>query len=218
MRNHIKTLPLALTLLATITATPVLAGATLYWTAPGDDGMSGVATRYDLRRSMQLLTAPGFALADTVAGVPLPAPPGTTQSCDVALPVPGTRYYFAIKTVDDVGNWSAMSNVVSIDGSTTAADPMWPLALQLSSPWPNPARATMRFRIGAPATTSAFVDVFDAAGRRVRIVWQGILEAGWRDLEWDLRDDHGKTVARGVYFLRARFGTRVQVKHVIVSA
>ena len=41
---------------------------TLRWTAPGDDGLAGRATRYDLRYSKTLITAANFASATVVNG------------------------------------------------------------------------------------------------------------------------------------------------------
>jgi hypothetical protein len=58
---------------------------------------------------------------------------------------------------------------------------------------PNPARARLAFV--APAAARGVV-VFDAGGRRVR----GLELAGGRG-EWDLRDDVGRRVATGVYYL-----------------
>jgi chitodextrinase len=92
----------------------------LTWTAPGDDGLSGRATEYDLRYSTAAITAGNFASATRVTGVPAPSPPGSSESFTVNGLQPGTTYWFAIKTADDVGNWSLLSNVVS---RTTSSAP-----------------------------------------------------------------------------------------------
>ena len=94
--------------------------AILQWVAPGDDGTVGTASAYDLRWSNQPITAANFASATPVTAPPLTAAAGTAQSY-VALPLlPGQTYYFALRTVDDAGNWSAISNVVTFD--TPASD------------------------------------------------------------------------------------------------
>ncbi len=89
----------------------------LTWTAPGDDGTTGTASRYDLRYSTSEITAANFAAATQASGVPAPAAPGTQQSTNVSGLSPHTLYFFAIKTADEAPNWSGMSNVVS---ATTA--------------------------------------------------------------------------------------------------
>jgi phosphodiesterase/alkaline phosphatase D-like protein len=85
----------------------------LTWTAVGDDSLTGTASQYDLRYSTSLITAANFASATSAAGAPAPAASGTSQSHTVSGLQPATTYWFAIKTADDVSNWSGISNVVS---------------------------------------------------------------------------------------------------------
>jgi phosphodiesterase/alkaline phosphatase D-like protein len=85
----------------------------LTWTAPGDDSLAGTASQYDLRYSTSLITAANFSSATQVTGEPAPAAPGSSQGLTVAGLQPATAYWFAIKTADDVGNWSLLSNVIS---------------------------------------------------------------------------------------------------------
>ncbi len=65
--------------------------------------------------------------------------------------------------------------------------------------YPNPARdrAVIRFRLASTAIRSR-VQIFDAAGRRVRIL-DGPAAGGGNDLPWDLTDSRGRKVANGVY-------------------
>ena len=92
----------------------------LTWTAPGDDGSIGTATQYDLRYSTSTITSTNFAVATRWLSTPAPAAPGTSQTVTVTGLNSSTTYYFALKTADDVGNWSLISNVVS---RTTLAAP-----------------------------------------------------------------------------------------------
>jgi len=85
---------------------------TLKWTAPGDDGNYGTATMYDIRRSTTPIeTDDDFDAATAVEKPPFPKPSGTRQRADVEGLEPNTVYYFALKSVDDVGLWSPMSNL-----------------------------------------------------------------------------------------------------------
>ena len=108
---------LAMTALAVLIAITLVtrshaADLTLEWTAPGGDGLSGRAARYDLRWSRQFISDVGFALANTVSGLPTPGEPGTLEACTISGLDAGVTYYFAIKAADAAGNWSAMSNVL----------------------------------------------------------------------------------------------------------
>lgn len=96
-----------------VTGTLTTMSIALSWTAPGDDGSVGTATQYDLRMSTAAITAANFASATQVAGLPAPKVAGGAESFTVIGLTPNTTYYFAIKTADEVPNWSAISNVVS---------------------------------------------------------------------------------------------------------
>ena len=85
---------------------------TVAWTAPGDDGDEGRADAYDLRWSFAPITAGTWGAAAQVAGVPAPGEPGTAESH--AFDVAGKAdVHVALKTADEVPNWSGLSNVPS---------------------------------------------------------------------------------------------------------
>lgn len=86
---------------------------TLTWTTPGDDGMIGTASQFDLRYSTSPINANNFLNATRWTSMPSPAGPGTQQSVNVSGLQANTTYYFAIKTADEVPNWAPISNVVS---------------------------------------------------------------------------------------------------------
>jgi len=87
---------------------------TLAWTAPGDDSLSGQATRYHIRWSRSPISSlSDFATATPVTGTPLPVMAGGTQSTTVTGLTPSTAYWFALRTEDESGNLSALSNVLS---------------------------------------------------------------------------------------------------------
>lgn len=86
-------------------------GVRLTWTAPGDDGNYGRAKTYDLRYSTSPITDSSWQEAYQFIGEPRTAAAGTIQSCFISGLIARTKYYFAIKTVDEAGNWSILSNV-----------------------------------------------------------------------------------------------------------
>ena len=141
--NPMRCLALTAASLVTVATAAPAASLSIKWTAPGDDGMTGRAAVYELRFSKSPITAANYAQGIRIPGLPVPAVAGTPQSFVVAgLPDTGDLY-LAIKTSDDVGNWSLISNVlkrpaphVGVDSPTVAA------AISFSSPWPNPARST----------------------------------------------------------------------------
>jgi len=85
----------------------------LTWTAPGDNTHSGTATQYDVRYSTSKIIEGNWSFATQASGEPAPAQAGTAQSMTMQVPFPSQVYYFAIKTADEVPNWSELSNVTS---------------------------------------------------------------------------------------------------------
>jgi len=86
---------------------------TLTWRAPGDDGNTGTAAQYDIRYSMSPLIEAVWPSASQAADEPSPRPAGTADTFMVTGLAPNTKYYFALKTADEKGNWSAKSNITS---------------------------------------------------------------------------------------------------------
>jgi len=83
----------------------------LAWTATGDDGNTGRATKYEIRYSTALITAGNFGSATLVLGSPDPKPAGTAETFDVTGLSFSTSYYFAVKAFDEFNNAGGISNV-----------------------------------------------------------------------------------------------------------
>ena len=86
---------------------------TLTWTAPGDDSDVGTASQYDIRYSTSPITDANWDSA-THTGEPSPQPAGSTETFTVTGLSQATTYYFALKTADEVPNWSGISDVAVV--------------------------------------------------------------------------------------------------------
>jgi len=91
------------------TETPV----TLAWTAPGDDGSEGIAAWYFIRYSSDSSIIAEWDFAHCVLDKPTPKLAGTAEDFVVSYLSPDSNYYFAIRSEDDAGNLSALSNIAS---------------------------------------------------------------------------------------------------------
>jgi len=87
----------------------------LEWHAPGDDRLSGRAAGYDVRYVDSGFDGefPWSAAMQSV-DEPAPAARGTSESYRVTGLLPGTEYFFALRTVDGTGNWSEVSNTAQV--------------------------------------------------------------------------------------------------------
>lgn len=101
---------------------------TLVWLAPADDGnvsASGNASTYDIRYSTtgEINTSATWNAAFNCTGEPTPATPGDIEIFEVTGLSPDTTYYFALKTADEVPNWSDLSNSPNATTSPPAPTP-----------------------------------------------------------------------------------------------
>lgn len=116
---------------------------------------------------------------------------------------PGT-YHLDVR-VDDY-RIGLVKDVV-VNGSASGVDIATQLpAAALDAPWPNPASGLVSFRLRLTREGAASVAVFDLAGRRVRAWGDAAAAAGERVIDWDFRDDHGREVPAGRYYLRLEAG------------
>jgi len=69
-------------------------------------------------------------------------------------------------------------------------------------PSPQPARGEQRLTLSLPAPGRLRVEIYDVAGRSVRTLADAPYPAGSHRLSWDGRDDRGRPVPAGVYFIR----------------
>lgn len=72
----------------------------------------------------------------------------------------------------------------------------------LAAPAPNPFRTTTVIRFAAPRRGRASLRFYDVAGRLVRTLHDGWLEAGQHVRVWDRRNEQGGMSRAGVYFYR----------------
>lgn len=80
---------------------------------------------------------------------------------------------------------------------------------------PNPFRHTTRVLFELPRAVDVRLDVYDAQGRRVRVLRQHF-EAGRQGLDWDRRTEHGALAPAGVYLVRLHAGEHAATVRVVV--
>ncbi|MBA7614481.1 hypothetical protein ES703_21746 [subsurface metagenome] len=107
--------PSEITDLKAATGTPPTKKVILTWTAKGDDGIAGIASKYIIKRSTSPITTDAdFDSATTVHNNLRCKSNGEIESFTVKRLSANTIYYFAIKIQDEVPNTSIISNMVDI--------------------------------------------------------------------------------------------------------
>jgi hypothetical protein len=82
----------------------------LTWTAPGDDGIAGRATSYDIRYHTDQIDSVTWKVATACLAECVPSVAGTSESYTVTDLNPCTPYFFAIRAIDEASNRAGISN------------------------------------------------------------------------------------------------------------
>lgn len=91
-----------------------------------------------------------------------------------------------------------------------------PLHAQLLSGSPNPFGLSIEFKFALTKETSAYLSIYDVAGREVRRLLQDRMSAGEHKIIWDGTDDGGRLLGSGTYFCRLRAGDRLSSKRLVL--
>ena len=150
---------------------------------------------------------------------PGPSIPAGTAVAAYATPSVGQRFVgWSGSVVSDsvlihfqIDSDMSLTATFELDPATTDVASV-PVSWSLSPVVPNPGRGDFQFRIGSPSNAQADLSVLDAGGRRVRMLLRGAQPAGWRTITWDGRDEAGRRVAPGRYWLRLLAGGRTLVR------
>lgn len=83
-----------------------------------------------------------------------------------------------------------------------------PGSVTLYHNYPNPFNPSTSISFYLPFPSAVSLAVFDAGGRRVRILENGVLTGGRYSVQWDGSNDSGSPVSSGVYYCRLKAGKK----------
>ena len=122
--------------------------------------------------------------------------------------------YYKLSAIDVHGNESPFALV----GPSTTLDVSGgePPVLAFAPISPNPSTGTTALQFSLPRAARVTLAAYDASGRSVRKLVSAVEPAGARGLAWDLRDDSGRAVGPGIYFLRLEAEGRELTQRLVV--
>ncbi|MCD4828212.1 MAG: DUF1565 domain-containing protein [Candidatus Cloacimonetes bacterium] len=82
--------------------------------------------------------------------------------------------------------------------------------------YPNPFNPSTTIRCALPQDGNVSVRVYNARGQLVRTLVDGDMPAGYHDIVWDGRDNHGSAVGSGVYLCRMQAGSNSRVRKLLL--
>ncbi len=153
-----------------------------------------------------------------------PAPTITrAQQHALTLSLLGPWLDYALK--GDLGAWQEFQGLIAAGSGITTEQscdvvaiaeetaPGAAAGLRIESS-PDPFRGEAAIRLVLATGGPLELTVHDVGGRAVRTLLRGELPAGVQRTVWDGRDDRGRAVAAGVYFIRAATGEETAVRKV----
>jgi hypothetical protein len=87
----------------------------------------------------------------------------------------------------------------------------------LQAAYPNPFRGRTSIPYAVAEATEVDMVLYDVAGRRVRTLIEESHAPGWFLATWDGRDDGGRTLGSGVYYLSVRIGDLAENRKLLLT-
>ena len=154
---------------------------------------------------------PSISPAGNVAGVigsgPVDLPLGT--SADLVM---------AFSVADDLPGLLAALEAARVSWASLreGQDGQAPVRVELLPNLPNPFNPSTSIRFALPVPARARLVIYDLRGRLVRALLDSQVEAGFHRREWDGRDEQGREVASGVYFVQLRSGADTRSQRMVL--
>jgi hypothetical protein len=91
-----------------------------------------------------------------------------------------------------------------------------PITYTLHQNYPNPFNPITSLRYDLPEQAQVTLTIYDLIGREVTQLVNTTQEAGYRSVQWNATDLHGKPVSAGVYLYQIRAGGFVQTRKMVL--
>ncbi|MBM3330572.1 T9SS type A sorting domain-containing protein [candidate division WOR-3 bacterium] len=133
---------------------------------------------------------------------------GSTVGQTAAGPIAGANYWALI------GFWQP-------EGATGVREAQWSsgqaFKTRLYRPFPTPAARSVTIRYTLDAEHQTLLQVHDLTGRVVRTLCASSMKRGAYSVVWDGRDQNGRSLANGVYFVRLVAGDYRATEKVVLQ-
>ena len=91
-----------------------------------------------------------------------------------------------------------------------------PTAYALHQNYPNPFNPVTTIEYDLPENSQVRVAIYDMLGRKVRTLVYGFENAGFKTVQWQGKNDFGRSVGAGVYIFQIQAGNFTQARKMIL--
>ena len=110
---------------------------------------------------------------------------------------------------------SGLNRALEIQMEATGVDEL-PRRFGLTRNFPNPFNPKTEFRLELPEAELVRAEIFSADGRRVALIHEGRMPAGFHRIVWTGRDDAGEGLSSGIYYLRLEAGPHLEMRKLVL--
>ncbi len=129
----------------------------------------------------------------------------------------GVQYYYKLEDLNVNGERTMHGPISALPNfGLTIEDSPIPDKYDLSQNFPNPFNPGTLIQYQLPENSKVRLTIYNLLGQKVRTLVDAELEAGYKSIYWDGRDDLGRNVAAGVYLYELVAGSFVSTKKMVL--
>ncbi|MBN4081089.1 T9SS type A sorting domain-containing protein [Caldithrix abyssi] len=91
-----------------------------------------------------------------------------------------------------------------------------PSEFALHPNYPNPFNPITTIKFDLPEKSQVKIFIYDIQGRGVRQLVNRTEDTGYKSIQWDATDNHGRPVSAGVYLYQIHAGDFIQVRKMVL--
>lgn len=131
--------------------------------------------------------------------------------------LPMGNHKVVITVIDNVGNTASDSIRFTVGSAGIETVEKIPRVFALYQNFPNPFSYSTTIKYAVPERTHVSLKIYDAAGRLASTIVNREVNPGRYEIKWLGKDDRGKRLASGAYFLRFHAGNFKQTMKMIIT-
>ncbi len=91
-----------------------------------------------------------------------------------------------------------------------------PVSEQICRLYPNPFKENITLKINVKESGATEIAIYNLKGQKVKSIYRGIAAKGEHMLEWNSKDDNGRSIANGIYLVRVKHGNKTEIHKAIL--
>ncbi len=117
----------------------------------------------------------------------------------------GYSYWYWLECVDIDGTTHLFGPVVAnLEGDYEDGPPVIIEETAINTCYPNPFNPSTKISFNLAEGDNVIINIYDVRGKKVRDIINRYYDKGFHQIDWDGKDESGKSVSSGVYFIRMK--------------